>query len=85
MEIRSYRNVFELERRIYRVEGLRLNPAGVPVRGIVYFLAIVVCALLGGRLPVLRTLAQALPWYVRDIAMPATPERVWRALEEVQR
>lgn len=70
MEIRSYRNVFELERRIYRVEGLRLNPAGVPIRGIAYFLAIVVCALLGGRLPLLRTLAHALPWYMRDIALP---------------
>lgn len=70
MEIRSYRNVFALERRIYRVEGLRLNPAGVPIRGIVYFLAIVVCTLLGARLPLLRTLAQTLPWYMRDIALP---------------
>ena len=70
MEIRSYRNVFELERRIYRVENLRLNPAGVPVRGIVYFLALLGCALVGGRLPVLRTLAHALPWYMRYIGLP---------------
>ena len=40
MEIRSYRAVFDLERRIYRIDRLRLNPAGVPVRGIVYFLAL---------------------------------------------
>ena len=40
MEIRSYRAVFDLERRIYRVDRMRLNPAGVPVRGIVYFLAL---------------------------------------------
>ncbi len=39
MEIRSYRRVFDLERRIYSVDRLRLNPAGVPVRGVVYFLA----------------------------------------------
>jgi hypothetical protein len=71
VEIRSYRNVFELERRIYRIEGLRLNPAGVPIRGIVYFLALIVCALVGGRLPLLHTLAQTLPWYVRDVALPA--------------
>jgi hypothetical protein len=29
-----------------------------------------VCALLGGRLPLLHTLAQTLPWYIRDIALP---------------
>ena len=33
MEVRSYRRVFDLERRIYRVDRLRLNPGGVPVRG----------------------------------------------------
>jgi len=71
MEIRSYRNVFALERRVYRVENLRLNPAGVPLRGIVYFLAIAACTLLAGRLPVLRAIAPVLPWYMRDIALPA--------------
>ncbi len=40
IEIRSYRAVFDLERRIYRVDQLRLNPGGIPVRGVVYFLAI---------------------------------------------
>ncbi len=34
MEIRSYRRVFDLERRIYQVDRLRLNPSGVPVRGV---------------------------------------------------
>lgn len=70
MEIRSYRNVFALERRIYRVENVRLNPAGVPIRGIVYFVALASCALIGSRLPPVRALAQALPWYMRDIALP---------------
>ena len=41
MEIHSYRRVFDLERRVYSVDRLRLNPSGVPVRGIVYFLAVV--------------------------------------------
>ena len=40
IEIRSYRRVFDLERRVYSVDRLRLNPGGVPVRGIVYLLAI---------------------------------------------
>ena len=35
IEVRSYRTVFDLERRLYRIDRLRLNPGGVPVRGIV--------------------------------------------------
>jgi hypothetical protein len=35
MDIRSYRAVFDLERRIYRIDRLRLNPSGVPVRGVI--------------------------------------------------
>lgn len=70
IEIRSYRNVFDLERRIYRVDRLRLNPAGVPLRGVVYFLAILAATLLAGRLPLIGVLARALPWYARDVAVP---------------
>jgi hypothetical protein len=70
MEIRSYRRVFDLERRIYRVDGLRLNPGGVPVRGIVYLLALVAAVLVAARLPVLGIAASALPWYVRDVVLP---------------
>jgi hypothetical protein len=71
MEVRSYRRVFDLERRIYRVDRLRLNPAGIPVRGIVYFLVILGLSLLIARLPLLALAANALPWYVRDVALPA--------------
>jgi hypothetical protein len=69
-EIRSYRTVFDLERRIYRVDRLRLNPGGVPVRGIVYFLAILLVMLLAGGLPLIGLLARMLPWYVLDLAIP---------------
>jgi hypothetical protein len=69
-EIRSYRNVFDLERRIYRVDRLRLNPGGVPLRGIVYFLAILAGTLLAGELPLIGALARMLPWYARDVAVP---------------
>lgn len=69
-EIRSYRNVFDLERRIYRVDRLRLNPGGVPLRGVVYFLAILATSLLAGRLPVVGVLARMLPWYARDLLFP---------------
>jgi hypothetical protein len=71
MEIRSYRRVFDLERRIYRVDRLRLNPGGIPVRGVVYFLANLAATLTAGRLPLLATVARVLPWYLGDIALPA--------------
>ena len=71
MEIRSYRRVFDLERRIYRVDRLRLNPGGVPVRGVVYFLAILAGALIAGRLPLLGNATGLLPWYLGDLALPA--------------
>jgi hypothetical protein len=70
MEIRSYRKVFELERRIYRVERLRLNPTGVPVRGVGYFLVLLVTTLLVARLPLLGSVVRATPWYMRDLAGP---------------
>ena len=70
IEIRSYRRVFDLERRIYRIDRVRLNPAGIPVRGVVYFLAILAVALIVGQFPVLSLLARSLPWYLRDLALP---------------
>jgi len=69
-EIRSYRAVFDLERRIYRVEQLRLNPAGVPVRGVVYCLTILASLALAGALPLAGAAVRALPWYVRDLLLP---------------
>jgi hypothetical protein len=70
MEIHSYRAVFDLERRIYRVDRLRLNPGGVPVRGVVYALALIAVALACGSVPPLRLAARALPWYLADLALP---------------
>jgi hypothetical protein len=71
MEIRSYRAVFDLERRIYRVEGLRLNPGGIPVRGVLYCLALLAGLALLGALPLLGAAVRALPWYLRDLVLPA--------------
>lgn len=70
-EIRSFRAVFDLERRIYRIDRLRLNPTGVPVRGVVYFLALAACTLLLGRLPLIDAIARVAPWYLREVALPA--------------
>ncbi len=71
MEIRSYRAVFDLERRIYRIDRLRLNPGGIPVRGAVYCLAILAVLAFAGALPLLGAVVRALPWYLRDLALPA--------------
>jgi hypothetical protein len=70
MEIRSYRAVFDLERRIYRVDRLRLNPGGVPVRGIVYCLVLLAALAVLGALPLVGAAVRVLPWYVRDLALP---------------
>lgn len=70
MVIRSYRRVFDLERRIYRIDRLRLNPGGVPVRGVLYFMALLLATLLLERLPPISLPARLVPWYVRDLALP---------------
>ncbi len=76
MEIRSYRAVFDLERRIYRVDRLRLNPGGIPVRGVVYCLAILLVTLVVGSLPLVGEAMGALPWYLRDLALPVASATV---------
>jgi hypothetical protein len=70
MEIRSYRRVFDLERRIYRVDRVRLNPGGVPVRGLFYFLVALAVALAVCHLPLVDLAASAMPWYLRDLILP---------------
>lgn len=80
LEIRSFRTVFDLERRIYRVDRLRLNPQGVPVRGVVYALVIVCVIAAGERLPAVGTAIRALPWYARDLAAPSALAALLAAL-----
>lgn len=70
MEVRSYRRVFDLERRIYSIDSLRLNPCGVPVRGVVYFMALLVCGVTIVHLPLIGLVAHVLPWYMRYLALP---------------
>jgi hypothetical protein len=71
-EIRSFRAVFALERRIYRIDTLRLNPSGIPVRGIVYAAAFIVAALIAGAVPPVAWLDPIVPWYLRDVCLPLT-------------
>ncbi len=80
IEVRSYRRVFDLERRIYSVDRLRLNPGGVPVRGVVYFLAILTVELIAAALPLIGYVVVALPWYLRDVALPGACATVLSAI-----
>jgi hypothetical protein len=70
LEVRSFRSVFALERRIYRLDTLRLNPSGIPLRGIGYAAVLVLTALLAGALPPTAWLDPLIPWYVRDLGLP---------------
>ncbi len=71
VQIRSYRSVFALERRLYRIDRIRLNPTGVPLRGIAYLLVVTALALLAGRIPLGGEVVRLVPWYLRDVAGPA--------------
>jgi hypothetical protein len=70
IEVRSFRRVFELERRLYSIDRLRLNPGGVPIRGVVYALAAVVAAAVAGWLPVIGAAQRATPWFVGQLLVP---------------
>ncbi|MGD1051678.1 MAG: hypothetical protein ABR947_11470 [Solirubrobacteraceae bacterium] len=70
LEVRSFRSVFALERRVYQIDSLRLNPTGIPLRGIVYAALLVAAALIAGALPPTSWLDFVAPWYVRDLGLP---------------
>ena len=70
VEVRSYRTVFELERRLYRIDRLRLPPGGIPMRGALYCLALVVVAMFTSRLPLIGNVEAMVPWYLRYVAAP---------------
>jgi hypothetical protein len=69
--IRSYRRVFEVDRRIYRVDRWALPvPGGVPLRGVAYFAAALVAVIVLGRLPGLDELLGAVAPPLRYVVGP---------------
>jgi hypothetical protein len=57
IELRGYRRVFRIERRLYKFDRWRIPyPHGVPLRGIGYFLALELGLVLASRLPGLGAL-----------------------------
>jgi hypothetical protein len=80
LEVRSFRSVFALERRIYRVDTLRLNPTGIPLRGIVYGASLIGVASAAGAVPPTSWLDPVIPWYVRDLGIPLSAATLLGAL-----
>jgi hypothetical protein len=69
--IRSYRRVFEVDRRIYRIDRWALPvPGGVPLRAVCYFVATLVLAILLSVLPVTSELIGAISAPLRYVILP---------------
>src|SRR4051794_7388849 len=71
LQIRSYRVVFDLERRIHRIDRFRVPlPYGLPLRSIGYAVAALLIVVAAERLPVLGDAVSALPAPVRLVLVP---------------
>ena len=69
--IRSYRRVFEVDRRIYRVDRWALPvPGGVPLRAVGYFAATVLAVVVLGALPGTGELVTILSPPLRYVVLP---------------
>src|SRR3954470_15606031 len=69
--IRSYRRVFEVDRRIYRVDRWALPvPGGVPLRAVGYFAAAVLAVVILGSLPLTSELVGVLSAPLRYVVLP---------------
>ena len=72
IEIRSFRVVFELERRLHKIDRWRIPvPYGVPLRGIAYAGAVLVVLVMAQRLPGVGELVGLLPPPLRLVIVPA--------------
>src|SRR5207248_2783090 len=71
LEIRSFRAVFRLERRIYKFDRWRIPiPYGVPVWGIAYSAAALALIVVAGRLPAVGPLVGLAPAPLRLVLAP---------------
>ena len=70
-EIRSYRVVFSLERRLHRVDRFRIPlPYGLPLRSVGYAALLFALVLLLGRVPGLGAAVGSLPTPIRFAVIP---------------
>src|SRR5829696_8029531 len=69
--VRSYRRVFTVDRRIYRVDRWAVPvPGGIPLRGVLYFVAALGVVLLAGALPGLDVVVGRLSAPLRLVVLP---------------
>lgn len=69
--VRSYRRVFRLERRIYRIDRFPVPvPGGIPLRALVAFLLALIALVLAARMPGLATLVGLLSPPLRYAVVP---------------
>ena len=69
--IRSYRRVFEVDRRIYRVDRWALPvPGGVPLRAVGYFVAALLAVIVVGSLPAVGALVAGVSAPLRFVVAP---------------
>jgi hypothetical protein len=72
LEVRSFRAVFDLERRIHQIDRWRIPlPYGLPLRSLGYALAALVVVLVTASLPFVGNIVAALPAPVRLVLLPA--------------
>lgn len=70
--IRSFRVVFEHERRIHKVDRIRLPlPYGLPLRSLAYGAIVLIALLVLSRMPLLGGLVGLIPLPVRVAVLPA--------------
>jgi hypothetical protein len=71
LTIRSFRVVFELERRIHKIDRWRLPvPYGVPLRGVAYWALALLGLIALGSLPLAKTVVGLMPPPVRFALLP---------------
>ena len=71
LPIHSFRVVFELERRIHKIDRWRLPvPYGIPLRGLGYWAVALVATIVLARLPLVGSAIDVLPAPVRFVVLP---------------
>lgn len=72
VEVRSFRAVFDLERRIHQIDRWRIPlPYGLPLRSLGYSIAALLLILVVSSVPVVGRVVGALPAPVRLVLVPA--------------
>src|SRR4051812_4152503 len=71
VQIRSFRVVFDLERRIHRIDKIRIPlPYGLPLRSVAYACTALATVVALAQLPLVGAVVGVLPAPIRFVALP---------------